>query len=100
MRLKKYSCTFVVAARFGDRIQPGRGPSCYNASARPGHFTSRGSLVTRIDLAFRSPTVWKGEDNLLGDIRLHRDKLAADGEVWRIVSEPRSQRWTNPRREK
>ena len=82
MRLKKYSCTFVVAARFGDRIQPGWSPSCYNASASPCHFTSRGSLVTRIDLAFRSLTVWTGEDNLLSDKRLHRGKKsAADGEV-------------------
>ena len=85
MRLKKYSCTFVVAARFGDRKELGRGPSCYNASASPCHFTSRGSLVTRIDLAFGSLTVWTGEDYLLCDTTtkdcIETKKLAADGEV-------------------
>ena len=67
MHLKKYSCTFVMAARFGDWKDPSRGPSCYNVSASPYYFTSRGSLVTRIDLAFGSLTVWTGEYNLLCD---------------------------------
>ncbi len=64
--LSSCSCSYV-AARFGDQKEPGRGPSCYNASASPCHFTSRGSLVTRIDLAFGSLTVWTGEYNLLCD---------------------------------
>ena len=58
MFLSSCSCSYV-AARFGDRKEPGRGPSCCDASARPCHFTSRDKLVMRIDFAIGSHSMWR-----------------------------------------
>ena len=66
MRLKKYSCTFVVAARFGDRKQPSRGSQLFNASASTEYFTSRGNLVTRLELRL-DPELYRRVKILLGD---------------------------------
>ena len=49
----------MVVTRFGDRKEPGRGPSCCDASARPCHFTSRDKLVMRIDFAIGSHSMWR-----------------------------------------
>ena len=71
-------------ARFGDRKDRAEVPAVTLRLRRPCHFTSRVSLVTRIDLAIGSLTVWTGEDNLLCDttkIASRNKKLAADGEV-------------------